>query len=279
MRTAERGGERDVAVVVVALLTQFAPDGRIDVAALERHVASLVAAGVGGVMPAGTTGEGPLLEEDEVATAVAAAVRGARGGASVLAHVGRASTAATVRLARRALEAGADGVSAVVPYYYALEDAQVVAHYRALLAAAGPAPVFGYTIPARAGNELSSGAVRELAADGLAGVKDSTKSLERHREYLAVGTRVLMGSDGLVLPALELGAAGCVSAVANVRPDLLLALARACAAGSRDEAEALQRELSELRAELARDRPLVGLKRAVAGCIPGYSPNLRPPLG
>lgn len=265
--------------VVVALLTPFGADGSVDVGALEAHVELLVEQGVHGLMPAGTTGEGALLEEDEVVAAVEATVRAARGAASVLAHVGQPGTAATERVLRRAFEAGADGVSAVVPYYYALDDEQVAAHYRTLLAAAEGGPVFAYTIPARTGNELSAGTLRELVAAGLAGVKDSTKSLERHREYLAVGAPVLMGSDGLVLEALDLGAAGCVSAIANLRPDLLLGLTTARVAGHRDRAEGLQRELSELRAELARERPLVGLKRAVARRLPGYPAALRPPLG
>jgi dihydrodipicolinate synthase/N-acetylneuraminate lyase len=265
--------------VVVALLTPFDADGRVDVAALERHVELLVGAGVDGLMPAGTTGEGLLLDDDELVRVVEAAVRTAGGAATVLAHVGRAATAATVRLARRALDAGADAVSAVVPYYYAVDDAQVVAHFRALIAAADGAAAYAYTIPARTGNELSAAAAGELVAGGLGGIKDSTKSLERHEEYLALGTRVLMGSDGLVLDALRLGAAGCVSAIANLRPELLVGLVEAHASGRRNEAEELQRDVSALRAALASEPALVGLKRGVAARIEGYPFGLRAPLG
>lgn len=265
--------------VVVALLTPYRPDGSVDLDALARHVDQLVEAGVDGLMPAGTTGEGALLDDDEILAVVEATLRAAAGAAPVLAHVGRPATAATVRLLRRAVEAGADMVSAVVPYYYGLDDRQLVAHYEVLLEAAGSTPVFAYTIPDRARNELSAAVVRELAAAGLAGVKDSTKSLERHREYLACGVPVLMGSDGLVLQALELGAAGCVSAIANLRPDLLLELARASREGRPEDAERLQGAVSELRVELAREPPLVALKRAVAALVPGYSPEVRRPLG
>ena len=265
--------------VVVALLTPYRDDGSVDTDALARHVEQLVEAGVDGLMPAGTTGEGALLEEDEVVAAVAAAVRAADGAASVLAHVGRPATAATARLLHRAIDAGADAVSAVVPYYYALDDRQVIGHYGTLLEAAGPTPVFVYTIPERTRNELSPAAALELAAAGVAGVKDSTKSIERHRELLACGVPVLMGSDGLVLEALQLGAAGCVSAIANLRPDLLVGLVRASREGRVPEAQRFQREVSELRAELAREPALVALKRAVAAHVPGYSPTLRRPLG
>ena len=265
--------------VVVALLTPFGRDGHPDAAALSEHVEHLIEDGVDGLMPCGTTGEGPLLTEAEVAAVVVAVVEAARGRIPTLAHVGRPDTAGTTRLARRALADGADGVSAVVPYYYALEDAQIVAHYRALIEVAEGTPAYAYTIPARKGNELSVEAARSLALDGLAGIKDSTKSLERHREYLDTGLAVLMGSDGLVAEALSAGAAGCVSAVANVRPDLLLRLKEAFAAGRDDEASAAQEELSALRADLSRDRPLAGLKRAAAERITGYPSAVRAPVG
>lgn len=252
--------------VVVALLTPFAADGEVDPGALRAHVERLAAAGVDGVMPCGTTGEGPLLSEPEVERVVEASVEAAAGTA-VLAHVGRADTRSTVRLAQAAEAAGARAVSAVVPYYYALEERQVAAHFRALLGAVS-VPVFAYSIPARTANELPASLVRELAAEGLAGVKDSTKSWERHLEYLDCGVDVLVGTDGMVRRALAAGAAGCVSALANVRPDLLVALRD----GGGDEVE---QEVLRLRSELSMQR----LKAAVAAALPGYPDAYRAPLG
>jgi len=252
--------------VVVALTTPFGPDGSVDAAALARHVTLLVESGVDTLMPCGTTGEGPLLAADEIAAVVAAVVEAADGSARVLAHVGRPSTADTAKLAGRALAAGAAGVSAVVPYYYALTDQQVVGHYRQLLAAADGRPVYAYTIPARDGNDLSPEAVTTLAADGLRGVKDSTKSWERHVGYLATGVDVLIGTDALVVDSFRAGSAGCVSALANVRPDLL------CRAR---DGEDVQDEISALRERL----PFARLKEAVAAGLSGYPTAYRAPLG
>jgi 4-hydroxy-tetrahydrodipicolinate synthase len=274
--------------VVVALLTPFGPDGQVDVTALREHVEFLIGEGVDGLMPCGTTGEGPLLEEDEVEAVTASVVAAAAGRVRVLSHAGRASTRATVDLARRAIEAGADAVSAVVPYYYDVGEAQVLSHYRALLVRAGETPVYAYTIPARTGNELTPQVLGTLAAEGLTGLKDSTKSIKRHREYLHAaagreGFAVLMGSDGLLLQALEAGAAGSVSAVANVRPDLPVALERAFLDGRSDEAKALQREIAVVRAKLSKAPARVALKRATAARLAengiSYPATLRPPLG
>lgn len=266
--------------VVVALLTPYRSDGSVDSDAVQAHVEWLLEQGVDGLMPAGTTGEGPLLEDDELVVLVRAVVSGAKGRAWVLAHVGRPGSAATIRLAERALAEGVDAVSAVVPYYYPLEDGQILQHYRSLLGAVGDRlPVYAYTIPGRTGNDLPAALVGELARAGLTGVKDSSKSLERHREYLATGVCVLIGTDDLVRSAFEEGAAGCVSAIANVRPDLLVGLRDAVVAGDAGRARGLQEEVRDLRSTLARESMLVALKRAAAAALPGYPSRLRAPLG
>jgi 4-hydroxy-tetrahydrodipicolinate synthase len=250
--------------VVVALLTPFGANGEVELAVLREHVELLVGEGVDGLMPCGTTGEGPLLEDDEVTAVTETVVAAAAGRVRVLAHAGRARTRGTVGLAGRAIQAGADAVSAVVPYYYDIGDDQVLRQYRAVLECTGDTLVYAYTIPARTGNELSPQALRTLAGEGLAGLKDSTKSIERHREYLAAaaeheGTAVFMGSDGLLLKALEAGAAGSVSAIANLRPDFLVRLKRAFVEGRSADAKVLQREIAALRAELSGGPALVGL--------------------
>lgn len=253
----------DRAEVHAALLTPLAADGGVEADALRAHCRWLVENGIDGVLVAGTTGEGPLLDDDDVLRAVSAVAEETR----VMAQVGRPSTTATVALARRALEAGADEISVVVPYYYELGDDQLLAHYEVV------APALAYVIPARTVNDVSASLLDRLADAGVVGVKDSTKSLARHEQYLEVarhrpGFRVYMGSDGLAADALERGATGLISAVANLRPDLVVAL--------RDGVREAQDEVLAVRAEAGG---LAGLKRLVAERIPGYPAAVRAPLG
>lgn len=253
--------------IVVALLTPFASRGDVDQGALDAHLEFLLQSGVDAVMPAGTTGEGPLLDDAELIALVSRIVAKTEGRLRVVAHIGRPATAATAELVRQALhELHADAASAVVPYYYALSDDEVLRHFQALLAAADGGDLYAYTIPARTGNELSADVVRRLGADGLKGVKDSTKSWQRHLDYLECGVDVLIGTDSLAVDSIRAGSAGCVSALANVRPDLL------CRARDGDDVQA---EISELRARL----PFAALKRELAGLIPGYPTGYRAPLG
>ena len=254
-------------------MTPLATDGGVEVEALRAHFRSLVESGIDGVLVAGTTGEGPLLGDDEVVAVVTALA----GETRLIAHVGRPSTAATIALGRRALDAGADEVSVVVPYYYELGDDQLLAHFSTVVDAVAPVEVLAYVIPARTVNDVSPELLDRLADVGVAGVKDSSKSPERHQEYLDVargrpGFRVYMGSDGLAVEALERGASGLISAVANVRPELVLALRHAVGSTRRE----LERELLAVRAEAGG---LVGLKRLVAERIDGYPVGVRAPLG
>lgn len=251
--------------VVVALLTPFEADGSFATGALRDHVDFLVESGVDALMPCGTTGEGPLLEPTQIDEVVRATVDAAADRVPVLAHVGRPATESTVALARSALASGAAGVSAVTPYYYAVSDEELLRHYRRLIAACDGAPVYVYVIPGRTGNDVAPELVRTLARDGLAGVKDSTKSWERHLEYIECGVDVLVGTDAFVGESFRAGSAGCVSALANVRPDLL------CAAR---DGEDVGREITELREQL----PFGALKAAVAERVGGYPSAYLAPL-
>jgi dihydrodipicolinate synthase/N-acetylneuraminate lyase len=276
--------------VIVALLTPFEENGGLDEAALAAHMDYLVSAGVDGVMPCGTTGEGPLLSDDEVTEVVRATCTAAAGRVPVLAHVGRPGTRSTLALARHAVEDGAHAVSAVVPYYYPADGDQIRRHYAALVEELAGTPVYGYTIPERTHNELDPGLLGALIADGLAGLKDSTKSIGRHREYAAAARDaggpfdLLMGSASLVLEAVRAGAAGAVLAVANSHPELCADLMRACREGRGEDAERLQAELAAVEREIDRDGTIPGLKRRVADRLrergaASYGTDLRAPLG
>jgi 4-hydroxy-tetrahydrodipicolinate synthase len=264
--------------VHVALTTPFREDGRVDLEALRAHVVMLSDDGVDGVVPAGTTGEGPLLEEAEVASVIATTVRAAAGRMEVIAHVGRASTPGTVRLAKAAMAAGADAVIAITPYYYEHGPGALLSHYRTLMEAVVPSRVFAYTFPARAGYALPAEVLDTLAGEGLAGLKDSTQSAERYDEYLEVGRaheglRVFSGWESLTLRALRAGGAGSITALANARADVLLRV--------RDErSEEAQKAVDDAVAEMPA---IPAVKRGVAARLAelgvSYPLASRAPIG
>jgi 4-hydroxy-tetrahydrodipicolinate synthase len=274
--------------IVPALLTPFDPDGAVDRDALRAHVGWLVEQGVDGLMPCGTTGETALLSDDEVIEVVEGTVAAAGGKVPVIAHVGRPATRTTIELGRRALDAGADAVSAVVPYYHPLEPEQVLDHYRTLMEALGAERVLAYCIPSHSSNELDADGLGTLAREGLAGFKDSTMDPDRHEAYAAAvrasgrdDFALLVGRAALLLQSLRAGSAGAVLGIANLRPDLACRLRDAVRDGRADEAEEVQAELA--RAEEAA-KPFPVLKREVARRLRTeagieYGPDMRAPVG
>ncbi len=274
--------------VIAALLTPFTDDGDIHVPALRAHLHRLADCGIDGVMTAGTTGEGPLLTDEETLTVLGEAVDVVAGRLRVYAHVGRIGTTATVDLARRSVALGADAVTAVCPFYYTLTQAELVTHFRALVGAVPTTPAFAYNIPRCTGNDLTIAALHELADLGLTGVKDSTRDANRHRELTELAAArdgaflAFMGSDGLIRESFEMGGDGIVSSITNVAPELVRDLRDALLRNDLAESERLAGELAELRKRTSR-APIAALKSLLAGAAtePGdtYPTHVRSPLG
>jgi 4-hydroxy-tetrahydrodipicolinate synthase len=273
--------------IIVPIVTPFSAGGGIDTAALAAHAAVLAEAGVDGFFVCGTNGEGPLLTDEEVVQATRA-VAGAVDGPRVIPQAGRPSTAASRALAERVIDAGADAVAIVTPYFYTLTPETAVEHYRRLLEVSGDVPLYAYAIPSYARNDLPPEVVATLAGDGLAGIKDSTKSLDRHRAYVAIratapGGRfdTFVGDDPLTLAALEMGSSGAVPALANVRPDLFADLVEAAGRGDAEHAAAVQDEITSVR-QAIRGEGIASLKHAVSELMGGrgvdYRAGVRGPL-
>ncbi|MBI3910423.1 MAG: dihydrodipicolinate synthase family protein [Armatimonadetes bacterium] len=219
------GKEKSLTGIVVATLTPYEQDGRVDYGLAREHVAWLVEAGISVVAPVGTTGEFLYLSEEEKAALVRAAVAGAGGRARVIAGIWARDPAEVRRLGRAAADAGADAVYLTTPIYYPHSDDSLYRWY-ANARAATPLPLLCYNIPQYARNELSVSLVERLVAGGIVeGIKDSTGKEERLMALLAaVGKRTLVygASDSFALRSRHLGAHGFVSALANIYPRAFL---------------------------------------------------------
>ena len=280
--SAPRPGAADplgLSGVVPPTVTAFDGAGDVDHAATAAHARFVVEGGASAVFPLGTNGEAPLLTAPERRAVVETVVDAVD--VPVIAGVGAPSTRETVAHAEHAAATGADGVVVVTPYYYPLDGDGAVAHYRAV-ADAVDVPVYVYHIPSKTGNELSLATLDRLAdIDGLAGVKDSSKDVpwlaqaaDAHPEL-----SFLAGSDSLLVPGLDAGCAGLVSAVANAFPELVADLYGAYDAGDRERARRLQSTVFDVRAALKRGPYMAGVKTALSlRDLPFDVGGLRPPL-
>ena len=207
--------------VFTALVTPFR-DGAVDVAAFEALVERQVAAGVAGLVAAGTTGEAATLRQHEIDDLVARTVRIARGRAVVLAGIGTNDTRTTIEKARHAEAAGAEGLLVVTPYYNKPTQAGLAAHYGAV-AEATRLPVMLYSVPGRCGIEIAADTCARLAERhaNVVAIKEAGGSVERvTRIRRACGKNfpIHSGDDALTLPFLAAGAVGVTSVVSNVAP-------------------------------------------------------------
>jgi 4-hydroxy-tetrahydrodipicolinate synthase len=266
---------------ITALVTPFDGAGKIDRPALERIVRFQIDAGIDGLCPCGTTGEGATLDEDEKARVVATVVEQAAGRVPVIAGCGTNDTRTTVSGARAAARVGANALLVVSPYYNKPNASGLVAHYRAV-ADATALPVVVYNVPGRTGHNLGAEMLLRLAEiPGVIAVKEASGDLEQMATILAsrpAGFVVLSGEDGLALPSIALGAEGLVSVVSNEAPGEMAALVRHARAGELERARALHfRLLPLMRANFVETNP-VPVKAAMHR-LGACGPTLRLPLG
>lgn len=220
--------------VLTALVTPFTPDLRVDMAAFEKLVLRQLEGGVHGLVPCGTTGETPALEDDEWAALIERTVALAGEKVPVVAGTGTNNTLHSIARTRRARDLGAYAALVVTPYYNKPNPAGLLAHFRAV-AEQGGLPVVVYNVPGRTGLNMAPEQV--LAAGeipGVAGVKEASGSLGQAMTVLA-GRKpelaVLSGEDELTAAMLLMGAEGVISVVSNVDPAGTVRLVEAAARG------------------------------------------------
>lgn len=250
----------------VALVTPFR-DGAIDRRALDGLVDYVIEGGVDGLVPCGTTGESPTLTAAEQREVVAAVVARAKRRVPVVAGAGTNSTAKTLACSEAAMEAGADGVMLVAPYYNRPSQRGLYAHFSTVAGAIG-APVVLYNIPGRTGVEISVETIARLREShrNIVAVKHATGSVEGASALAAAcDIDILSGDDALTAPLMSIGAVGVVSVVANLLPREMSALVRAASNGDWAVAQAKHRRLYPLARDLLRlDVNPVPIKTAMA---------------
>lgn len=183
----------------------------------------------------------------------------------VYAGTGAVTTAESMALYRRAEAAGASALSVVTPYYGAASQDELVTHFTAVADAVG-VPVIVYNIPARTGNKIAPETLGRLTAvDNIVGVKDSSGDFDNLLAYLeqAAGRlAVLCGNDALILRALQAGASGSITGVANVYPHTLVGIYEAWASGDIEQAERYQASIGAIRSVFRHGNPNTVVKIA-----------------
>jgi dihydrodipicolinate synthase/N-acetylneuraminate lyase len=188
----------------------------------------LASGGLDGLLALGTNGEGILLSVAERKRAAELFVEASAGRLQVAVHAGAQSTADTVALAAHAAEVGAAAVAVIAPPYFALDEVSQLEHFAAAAAACAPLPFYVYEFAVTSGYAVPPSVVELLRgrSPNLAGMKVSDRTWEQLESYLIEGLDVFVGFEGLITPALKVGAVGAVSALASAFPEIVAAAVR-----------------------------------------------------
>lgn len=262
--------------VWVPLVTPFS-GGAVDGGALRRLVRHYAAAGVGGLVVCGSTGEAASLDDAEQLAVLDAVLNEAGKLPVVMGLAGNHQGHVLQRLSAFGTRPLA-GILAPAPYYVRAGQEGAAAYFRCL-ADASRFPLVLYDIPYRTGTTLDTATLLSLAAHpNIAAIKDCGGSLDKTLALIADGRMsVLAGEDLQSLSTLCLGGAGMIAAAAHIRPDLFVAMHQAVRAQQLELARRLFQALVPV-IQLAFAEPNPGPLKAQLGRQGLLSEELRPPM-
>lgn len=212
-----------------AAATPVTPDGKPNLELFTEHCKCLLDEGCHGIAMLGTTGEANSFGIRDRQALLDAAIDGGVPANTLLPGTSSPSVADTLELTRHALAAGAKGVVLLPPYYYkGVSDEGLYRFYSRVIEGVGSDAmrmVF-YHIPQVTQIPISHDLIERLmtAFPGIVcAIKDSSGDLDNMKAMIErfPDLAVLSGADPLMLPLLQMGGAGCITATSNLRSDAL----------------------------------------------------------
>ena len=232
--------------VLTAMATPFDDSGNLDLDQAAVLANYLVAHGSEGLVVAGTTGESPVLSDDERLSLIKAVCEAVT--VPVLAGTTTNDTRHSIELTSQAAALGAAGVLAVTPYYNRPPQAGLFAHFKAV-AQSTSLPVMLYDIPARTGRKISVETIVGLSQEcpNIIGVKDASGDLVAAAQTIAQTPPTFdlySGDDSLTLAFLDIGGVGVVSVASHWVGDMMQAVIGAFLSGDQEKVTELESVLS-----------------------------------
>ncbi|WP_130812960.1 4-hydroxy-tetrahydrodipicolinate synthase [Olsenella sp. Marseille-P4559] len=253
--------------IIVPIVAPMNEDESINTDELRRQVDRQIDAGIHGIFPFGTNGEGYILNFDEKKRVLETVIDQVAGRVPVYAGTGAISTKETIEQCKMAEAAGADILSVITPWFAKASQHELYVHYKTV-AEAVKTPIVLYNIPARTGNAIAPETVVELAKiDNIMGAKDSSGDWDNLSAYIedtkGMDFGVLSGNDSLILKALKAGAKGAIAGCANVYPKNMVGIYENWKKSDLEAAQKCQDAVAPLRACFKYGNPNTVVKVAV----------------
>ena len=230
-----------------ALITPF-KNGEVDYEAFAALVDRQIEAGIDFLVPLGTTGETPCLEDEERIKVLQIAKEHSQG-RPVVVGGGTNSLQHTIRSMQMLEPYGVDAFLIVVPYYNKPTQEGQYQYFKAV-AEATDKPIVLYNVPGRTGvNMTAETALRLAEIENIVAIKEASGNREQIEKILAgapEGFQVLSGNDDDTLWMMQQGGAGIISVASNVAPKHMADFISAIREGDMEKAEAMNAELTPL---------------------------------
>ena len=266
---------------IVALVTPFDSQGRIEDDEFKKLIDWHIGEGTEGILVCGTTGESATLTHPEHRKIIELAVSHVNKRVPVLAGCGSNSTQEALDLTLHAGKVGADYSLVITPYYNKPTQEGLYQHFKKI-ADSVDIPVIIYNVPSRTGINILPKTVARIYGDckNIVGIKEASGSLDQITNIMAlVDDKFLLfsGSDEANLPILSVGGVGVVSVIANIMPKQTHDLVAAFLEGNLAEARRLQLYLYDIIKALFIETNPIPVKTAL-GLMKVIVPNMRLPL-
>jgi 4-hydroxy-tetrahydrodipicolinate synthase len=253
--------------VLVPALTPFDRTLRPAAARFVGFCRWLLAEGAHGLAVFGTTSEANSLSLDERRSLLERLIEGGVPAEKLMPGTGLPSLPDSVALTRHALAAGCGGVLVLPPFYYkGVSDDGLVAFYSELVERVGDPrlQLYLYHIPQMTGVPIGLAVIERLVKAypaTIVGIKDSSGDWENTKAILSAFPQIATfpSSESRLLEGFGLGAAGCISATANLNVRMIRALIDA---GPGPRGEALHGPVAAIRQAVER-RPLIPALKGV----------------
>ena len=230
-----------------ALITPF-KNGEVNYDAFAALVDRQVEAGIDFLVPLGTTGETPCLEDEERIRILQIAKEHSKG-VPVVVGGGTNSLQHTIRSMKMLEPYGVDAFLIVVPYYNKPTQEGQYQYFKAV-AESTDKPIVLYNVPGRTGaNMTAETALRLAEVPNIVAVKEASGNREQIEAILAgapEGFQVLSGNDDDTLWMMQQGGAGIISVASNVAPALMAEFVGAVRKGELQKAEQMNARLTPL---------------------------------
>ncbi len=234
--------------LLTAMVTPYSPDGAVDYKHARRLAANLVRAGNHGVVVTGTTGESPLLSDDEKARLWEETKQELGAAGTVVAGAGTNDTRHSIHLTQAAERAGADAILAVVPYYLKPPQEGIFQHFRAI-AESTSLPVIIYNVPGRVGVGMTVETILRCAeVSNIVGDKEANGDLAHTAAIMeaAPDFKIWSGNDNDNFHLYCMGAWGAISVTSHIVAAQQREMLEHVLAGRLPEAAAIHRKLCKV---------------------------------